>query len=359
MKKITERPLIRSLKRNIVGIDFTSNDYLGLARSIDLHQEIARRYEALSPSRNGSTGSRLLSGNSALIETAEHELAKLFDREATLIFDSGYMANLAVLSTLPQRGDTIILDDRAHASLKDGAKLSNANKWNFRHNDVDDLEKKLKSATGDRWVVIESIYSMDGDTAPLETILEVTERHGAHLILDEAHSTGTYGTNGAGWSHALGLHQRIPVTVFTFGKAMGVHGAAVACTQHIANLLINFARPFIYTTAPSNHMVTSILTAFSFLKHNPASKEQLRKNIECFKRAATSVAGWVPTDTQIQIVVVPGQDRARAAAEKIQLAGFDVRAILAPTVAEGSERLRISLHAFNTTEEIEGLVKHL
>lgn len=359
MKNINNRPLLRSLKKINGGVDFTSNDYLGLARSADLHREIQVRYNALVARRNGSTGSRLLSGNSELIESIEHELAKIFDRETTLVFDSGYMANLAVLSTIPQRGDTILMDERAHASLKDGARLSHATKWNFRHNDVNDLERKLRVATGERWIVIESIYSMDGDEAPLPDILNIADHYNARVILDEAHTTGIYGTKGSGWSHAMGLHRRVAITVFTFGKAMGVHGAAVACTNDTRDLLINFSRPFIYTTAPSDHAIVSIQTSFDFLKNVRSRVADLQKNIEVFKSKAAQIRGWNRSNTQIQAIIVPGEETVRQAADKLQHAGYDVRAILPPTIDAGAERLRVSLHAFNTQNEIEGLIKTL
>ena len=220
---------LRSLKiMDPALIDFTSNDYLGLARSKSLFEETQSRLQLLSIHSNGATGSRLLSGNSLLVEETEAELARLFRCEETLIFNSGYVANLAVLATLPQRNDTILYDEYAHACMKDGTRLSAAKHWPFRHNDLVDLESKIKKATGNIFIAVESIYSMDGDECPLAQLVELTDRYGATLILDEAHSTGNLGPNGAGVAIAQELAHRIGVRIYTFGKAMRAHGACVA-----------------------------------------------------------------------------------------------------------------------------------
>lgn len=296
---------------------------------------------ALPQKRNGSTGSRLLSGNSALIEDTEKKLADIFQSEAALLFDSGYSANLAVLSALPQRGDTIIMDELSHASLKDGARLSLATKWNFRHNDLDDLHKKLTSAKGEKWIVVESLYSMDGDECPRNEIFSIAANFNAHVIMDEAHTTGVHDNVASKHIH-----------IYTFGKAMGVHGACVCSSTEIKNLLVNFSRPFIYTTAPSDHSVISVSCAFDFLKENQHLRRQLQANINYFR----SVSPLGKSNSQIQVVIIPGHENVLKAASHLQAKGFDVRPILSPTVSAGQERLRICLHAFNTEKEIKGLV---
>jgi 8-amino-7-oxononanoate synthase len=327
------------------GVDFTSNDYLGFARSEDLYNDIHKAMAALPKKRNGSTGSRLLSGNSELAEATEQKVASIFKNEAGLIFNSGYTANLAVMSTLPQRGDTIIMDELAHASLKDGARLSLAAKWNFRHNDMGDLQKKLKMAKGKKWIVVESLYSMDGDHCPIDQVISLAGTFDAHIVFDEAHTTGitNYGK------------KNVAVRVCTFGKAMGVHGACVCSSQEIKDTLINFSRPFIYTTASPNHTFVSISCAFDFLRTSSHQIDDLNKNINCFK----SIASWTTSDSQIQIVIIPGRENVVKAAVHLQKKGFDVRPILSPTVKEGQERLRICLHSFNTKEEIKGLVDEI
>ncbi len=317
---------------------------------------IRTAWSSITRKRNGSTGSRLLSGNSDLIENTEKKLAAIFDSETTLLFDSGYAANLAVLSTLPERGDTIIMDELAHASLKDGARLSLATKWNFRHNDIHDLEKKLSVGEGKKWIVLESIYSMDGDVCLLRDICTLAEKYSARIMLDEAHSTGIMGTGGNGLANSEGLRDKIDIVVYTFGKGMGIHGACVSCSTKIKDLLVNFSRPFIYTTAPSDHSVISVSCAFDFLARNIKLQSDLKLNIGYFASLAGEVKCWNQSASQIQVVLVPGYEQVTKAASRLQAAGFDIRPILSPTVKEGQERLRICIHTFNTKEEIGSLI---
>jgi 8-amino-7-oxononanoate synthase len=248
------------------------------------------------------------------------------------------------------------MDELAHASLKDGARLSLATKWNFRHNDMPDLEKKLAMAEGEKWIVLESIYSMDGDICPLHDACILAEKSGARIILDEAHSTGVMGAKGNGLANRDGLQDRVDVRVYTFGKAMGVHGACVSSGTAIKDLLVNFSRPFIYTTAPADHSVISVSCAFDFLGANIVLQNQMKANIDHFTTLAGDVKGWNRSGTQIQVVLVPGYEEVTKAASRLQGAGFDVRPILSPTVKEGQERLRICIHTFNTKEEIRSLI---
>jgi 8-amino-7-oxononanoate synthase len=249
------------------------------------------------------------------------------------------------------------MDELAHASLKDGARLSLATKWNFLHNDVDDLAKKLATATGDKWIVVESIYSMDGDECVLRGICALAKKYDARIILDEAHSTGIFGKEGNGLANRDNLQEEIKVRVYTFGKAMGVHGACVACDAETKNLLVNFSRPFIYTTAPADHSVVSVSCAFDYLAANTGLQEELRSKIAFFRDHADGMRGWNRSASQIQVVVVEGHEQVTKAATKLQEQGFDVRPILSPTVKEGQERLRICLHTYNTNEEIESLTE--
>lgn len=341
--------------------DFFSNDYFGLARNQKLAQTIQKRYTQFSGKINGSTGSRLLSGNHRFVEELEQKLAGIFLTESTLIFNSGYNANLAILSSVPQKGDTILYDELIHSSLKDGSRLSFANRFSFRHNDLEDLENKLSRASGEKFIVAEAVYSMDGDLAPLEAMIVLAEKHGAHLILDEAHSTGTWGNSGSGLACAYGLQNRIFARIHTFGKAMGVHGACIAGSSLLREFLINFARPFIYTTALPLHSLVSIEQAFEFLKKNEILQTQLRERINFFRSAikAGEGSGYVDSESSIQVLKIPGNTLVKKLAIAITESGFDVRPILSPTVKEGEERLRICLHTFNTPEEINTLARLL
>ncbi|MEO5976507.1 MAG: 8-amino-7-oxononanoate synthase [Chryseolinea sp.] len=339
-------------------LDFTSNDYLGLAKSAELKHAIEA---GLSDQQklNGSTGSRLLSGNSKTIEDIEIKLASIFKSDSTLIFNSGYTANLAILSSIPDRHDTILYDEYAHASIKDGARLSLAKRMSFRHNDLNDLEAKLKKVEGSAFVVVESIYSMDGDECPLESLVSLSELYGATLILDEAHATGVIGPGGAGMAVSMHFENRIGIRVHTFGKAMGIHGACVAGSAKLQKYLVNFARPFIYTTAPDMHSVVAIEESFNHLAKNQILQTELNDRIRIFVTAMQGCEQLIPSKSSIQGFVVSGNENVRSIANYLQRRRFDVRPILSPTVALGRERIRICLHTFNSVEEIKSLATEL
>ncbi len=336
--------------------DFTSNDYLGLARSEELRDSIRDFLSRSSSGRNGSGGSRLLSGNSTLAEETEGFLATISGAECGLLFSSGYMANLGVLSCLPQRGDTVLYDEHAHASLKDGIRLSLANRYSFRHNDMDDLERKLRRSKGIVFIVAESVYSMDGDLCPLADLVAVAQRRNAVIVLDEAHGTGVFGDDGGGLATSLGLEKKIPVRILTFGKAMGIHGACVCCTKAVRNYLVNFSRPFIYTTAMPDHSLAAIRCSFEFLRQHPDLRDTLTNKIALFRQHYASHTG---SATAIQPVIIDGNEKTRAAAVTLQSRGYDVRPVLSPTVRPGTERLRICLHVFNSDEDVVGLAREL
>lgn len=354
-----EKNLFRELKTSQSLIDFCSNDYLGMARSEILHEMIAERCSAQHLKQNGATGSRLISGNSQLTEEVESQLASIFNAEAALIFNSGYTANLAIFSSVPQKNDTILFDELAHASIRDGARLTLAKHFSFRHNDLNDLESKLKRVTGKSFIAVESIYSMDGDECPLHDLTALANKYEACLVLDEAHTTGVRGRIGSGLATSLGLENRIDIRLYTFGKAMGIHGACIAGSKNLIRYLINFARPFIYTTALTPHAVVSIQTAFDFLKENMHLQAELQKNVNGFLSGIETIENRTESASAIQTLVLPGNDLVKKAAAMLQQAGFNIHPILSPTVPVGSERLRICLHAYNTFDEITKLTNEL
>lgn len=339
-------------------IDFTSNDYLGLAQSEKLFRQIQEKNECL-PKMNGSTGSRLLSGNSLYTEEVENKLANIFKSKSALLFNSGYAANLAVLSSIPQRGDSIIYDHLVHACMKDGARLSQATRYSFRHNDMNDLESKLKISKGKIFIAVESFYSMEGDECPLQEIINLAERYQASIILDEAHSTGVVGPLGAGFCVGKNLQDKIDVRIYTFGKAMGIHGACVAGSQVLIDYLINFARPFIYTTALSNHSVASIECAFDYLAANLSLQQILKNKIDLYLGLIQNFYNQMKSFSAIQTILCPGNTAVKRVADSLQKSGFDVRPIVYPTVQKETERLRICLHTFNSDDEITSLTKAL
>lgn len=348
---------IRSLNLKSGLIDFSSNDYLGLAGNRELSTLIKDNLDQFEPD-NGSTGSRLLTGNSCLHLELEEQLAEYFRAPAALLFNSGYTANLALISTIPQRGDTIVYDQAIHACVKDGARLSNAKCLSFRHNDPIDLKKKLRFSSGNKFVVIESIYSMEGDYPPLEKLIEVCREHQAELIIDEAHTTGWAGPDGRGWAVEQQLEHEFLARVHTFGKGMGVHGACVVGSEELVHYMINFARPFIYTTAMPAHQIISIKNAISFLERQSDQASILRKRITYYLKQAEGliVEKSLNTGSPIQWILTSGNQHTIDKSSYLQSRGFDVRPILSPTVPRGKERLRICIHEFNTEKQIIDLV---
>ena len=351
--KLEERRIAgtyRTLKPASKLVDFCSNDYLGFARSSQLKNKIDREIERIGIISNGSTGSRLLSGNSVYTEDLEQYIAGLHNAYAGLIFNSGYDANLGLFSALPQRGDTIISDELIHASIIDGARLSYANRYTFRHNHLQSLEDKLKQAKGNCYVVIESVYSMDGDTPSIADILALTEKYEANLIIDEAHAVGLYGFGLIDQQ----LQDRVFARIVTFGKALGCHGAIVLGSKFLREYLINFARSFIYTTAASFHQIASVKMAYQLLQESGVEIEQLKNNISLFKQKTKLNGNYtlINSDSAIQCIVLKSNEKAKEVAGALQSAGLDVRPILSPTVPQGSERVRICLHSFNTENEI-------
>ena len=359
LERRKNKNIFRELTSSSGLTDFYSNDYLGLARSEKLFDLINQRLEALNIKKNGATGSRLLSGNSTYVEEVEQKLSFVFKSPATLILNSGYSANLAVFSAIPQKGDTLLLDELAHASIKDGARLSLAKRFSFRHNDLNDLEAKIKRSAGKIFIGVESIYSMDGDECPLLELASLAKKYEASIILDEAHSTGVNGLYGSGLATSLGLENEIAIRLYTFGKAMGVHGACVSASANVVQYLINFARPFIYTTALSPHSIASIDCAFGYLRDNISLQGELLQNVNLFLAHTEKDENRKQSHSAIQTIMRPGNENVKRAASIIQEAGFDVRPIVSPTVPVGSERLRICIHSFNTPAEIVKLTSEL
>lgn len=338
--------------------DFSSNDYLGFSRSEELRMKIRVATSEYPFSLIGSTGSRLLSGNTKFAEFLEEEIAKVHHAKEGLIFNSGYAANSALFSCLPQKGDTIICDEYIHASVIDGARLSFARRYHFRHNDLEDLEKKLRAGKGNIFVAVESVYSMVGDIADLLEIARLCREYNASLIVDEAHAFGVWGT---GLVDMMGIHSAVFARVITFGKALGLHGAIVLGNYPLRDYLINYARPFIYSTALPFALLIAIQTAYEHLLENPGFQDELRIKSTLLKDnlPPQELLKSTLNPTGIQCVFTNGSHHTVAFSNYLQKKGFDVRPIRSPTVPKGKERLRISMHVHNTEFEIRELCAHL
>lgn len=348
-RKLQERSAagaLRELKLAGNQADFYSNDYLGIVKNGLIEASLPDKHLA-----HGSTGSRLLAGNYPLIEETEKEMAAFHEAEAALIFNSGYDANFGLLASVAGKGDLILYDKLSHASIRDGIRQSFADSYSFAHNDPVDLQKKLRNKKGNCFVVTESVFSMDGDMAPLDEMVSLCRQFNAHLIVDEAHATGFIGERGEGLVQDLKLHNECFARIHTFGKALGCHGAVVLGSQPLRNYLINFCRPIIYSTAMPPVSVAAIKASYKIFPELKKEREGIRHLISLF-----SHPGFKKSSTPIQCFIVPGNENVKRVAKQLLDNNLDVRPILHPTVPLGEERLRITLHSYNTVEETRKLV---
>lgn len=334
------------------GIDFTSNDYLGLAQSQELADAITAAVERGVPV--GAGGSRLLRGNHPEHEALEAEAAEFFGAETALFFGGGFIANTALIATLPSRGDLIIYDELIHASAHDGMRLSKAQTIAARHNDPQSIEDAItawraKGEVGQPWIVVESLYSMDGDRAPIDDLAAIAQRHDGMLLIDEAHATGVFGPDGRGLAAHLEGQPNI-ITLHTCGKALGVMGALVLAPKTIRDFLVNRARAFIYATAPSPLIAAAVRAALELCRTQPERREKLHRLI-AFAGRELSETRFAPSGSQIQPIVVGADTAAVALASAMKARGYDIRAIRPPTVPEGTSRLRLTI-TLNTDEAL-------
>ena len=353
-------------------VDFSSNDYLGFSKNPTIFSRVVEILKEENLELNGAAGSRLLSGNHILYKLTERFIAKTHQVEAALIFNSGYDANVGFFGSVPQRGDVILYDEFIHASIRDGIQMSHAKAYKFKHNDLKDLERLLakqdeilKQVQHDAnaiYVVTESVFSMDGDNPDLLKLVELCEQFSAQVFIDEAHAIGVFGT---GIIDDLGLGNRVSRLV-TFGKAMGCHGAAILASETLKNYLVNFARSLIYTTALPPHSVATILAAYehaaSDAKLPNSALKKLRENIQYFQKELKKQQFqefFIKSDSAIHCAILPGNARVKQISTELLAAGFDVKAILSPTVPAGQERLRICLHSYNSQNEIKTLLSLL
>jgi 8-amino-7-oxononanoate synthase len=327
------------------GLDFTSNDTLGLAASLELRDAALNALSRGVPV--GAAGSRLLRGNHREHEALEREAAAFFGSQAALYFGGGFSANSALLGTLPARGDLIVHDELIHASAWEGMALTKAACVGAAHNDVAAFDAAIAAhhgggGVGRVWIAIESLYSMDGDVAPIADFVGLADRRDAMLVIDEAHATGVWGDGGRGLGGAFEGRDNV-IGLHTCGKALGASGALVTCAPSIRDFLVNRARGFIYATAPSPLMAAIVRRSLQVVADQPERRSRLAELVAAFGERLEAVTGLVPSGTHIQPIIVGADARAVAMAAALQAQGFDVRAIRPPTVPEGTARLRIAL----------------
>lgn len=356
---LAERARLRSLRAR-EGVDFASNDYLGLADAPRLKQAIAEAMRRGVPV--GSGGSRLLRGNAEEHVALEEDAARFFGCESALFFANGYGANSALLSTLPQRGDLIVYDRLIHASAHEGMRLSRADQAGAEHNDAGSFADAIarwrqKGGKGRVWIVVESLYSMDGDRAPLAELAALADAHDGALIVDEAHATGVFGPDGRGLAADLDGRENV-IAMRTCGKALGCEGALVCGPRIVTDFLINRGRGFIFSTAPSPLLAAGVREALRICADEPERREKLFALIGHAERALAPL-GVEPTGSQIVPIVLGDDDRTMRAAAAMQEAGFDIRGIRPPTVPSGTSRLRLSLTLNATPADVDALAQML
>lgn len=357
-QRLKERSTENNLRRLFVdesSVDFTSNDYIGLSRLQSFHDSIEEEIKAQEFLNYGATGSRLLAGNSDYTLLVEKEIATFHKAESCLIFNSGFDANYGLLSSLPSKNALLILDEMVHASIHDGARASKAPSIFFEHNNVEHLEQILKESKADcKYVVVESLYSMDGDFAPLVKICKLCKQYDAAMIVDEAHAVGVLGEMGEGLVQSLGLEREVFCRVVTFGKALGAHGAAILGTKLLTDYLVNFCRSFIFTTALASHSIAAIRVSYRLFPTLHSSRQKLFDNIQCLL-SNSNIKGEMKSP--IHKFIVGDNDKAVKLSAMLNRNNIAARPIRYPTVSKGQERIRICLHSFNSFEEIEKMCR--
>jgi 8-amino-7-oxononanoate synthase len=343
------------------GLDFASNDYLGLAESKEYRQAATDALARGVPL--GAGGSRLLRGNQQEHEALEREAAQFFGSESAIFFGAGFSANSALLATLPQRGDLIVHDALIHASAHDGMKLTRADRVPAQHNDPAAVEDAIvlwrkNGGVGHPWIVVESLYSMDGDRAPLQDLAVIADRHEAFLLIDEAHATGVHGPGGRGCAHGLEGRENV-VTLHTCGKALGLFGALVCLPRVLQEFLVNRCRAFIFATAPSPLLAASVRAALRIVEQADERRVALARHVEFAGYKLRNLCDIEPSGSHILPIVVGSNARALALASAMQLHGYDIRAIRPPTVPEGTARLRIAITLNVSEMEIDAMIDAL
>lgn len=347
-------------------VDFSSNDYLGLIDSgtldTSLRSALTRTPEDLNLSGAGS--SRLIAGSSRFIEEFEEWLAGFYGSESALLFTSGYTANLGLISSLGSLNDLVFLyDEQSHASIRDGFRLARVKSYRFFHNDLSHLESLLKTQKKQAIIFVEAVYSMEGDTAPLPDIIELAEQYGAQVIVDEAHAVGVYGNTGDGMTASLGLTDKVFARVCGWGKAHGCQGATIVTNTQLHDFLVNFSRPFIYSTGISPLLALTAQCSYHIVQEAAAERTKLFELITAWNETSLSDGilrsqNLSPIQTlQLDETTEGSTDRLRELVAYLQEHNFHVVPIYPPTVPRGGERIRISLHNFNSSEEVSNLIQ--
>jgi len=340
-------------------LSFCSNDYLGLANHPDI---VAAFHRGLDDYAAGSGAAHLITGHSRAHHALEEELAAFLQRPRALLFSTGYMANLGVMSALLGHGDRVFADHTNHASLLDGARLSGARLLRYQHNDAADLQARLANAPAGEWLVAtDGVFSMDGDIAPLQQLADIAARHAAWLLVDDAHGLGVTGPGGRGSVAQAGLDlNQVPILMGTLGKAVGTFGAFVAGSDDLIETLIQDARTYIYTTAPPPALACATRVALQLLQQEDWRREQLQSLVKRFRRGAQQLGlALCDSQTPIQPLIAGTAAEALRLSQALREQGILITAIRPPTVAEGQSRLRITFSAAHSEQQVDRLLQAL
>lgn len=363
-KALSERQFQKTLIKlhhESLEIDFCSNDYLGFSKEGKLKNKLSH-FGSEDSKGFGATGSRLVSGNSQLAEEAEKQIALFHHAPSALLFNSGYLANLGLLSCVPQKTDLVLYDEMAHTSIYDGIRLGQATHYKFAHNNIDSIEELVlrhRKSYENIFIVVESVYSMNGETAPLLEIVELIKPYkNLFLIVDEAHALGVFGNQGRGLCNALAIEKYCFARMYAFGKAMGCFGSAIVGNEILKSYLVNFSRPFAYTTSLPQINIQAILSAYQLLLETN-EKEKLQNNIAYFYSKTSGIKSLVRSQSAVQSIILESNEQVDALEKAFSEKNIRVRKVKSPQIKTGSERIKICLHSFNSREEIDLLVEVL
>lgn len=364
LEKRMENNSLRALSDKTYAIDFYSNDYLGYAQSEEI-SEIVQALSKQTPGKHGSTGSRLISGNHKGFKLVEEKAAFLFKAESALFYNSGYDANIGLLSAVLKPKDLVFYDELCHASIRDGLQMVKSKTYKYKHGDYNDLEVQIKRqserlAFENIYIVTESVFSMDGDITDIEELVTLKNKYNLHLIIDEAHAIGVCGREFKGLT--IDYSTELFARIITCSKALGSHGAFVLGAKDLKLFLVNFSRALIYSTGATPQHLQSVLASLIHFEQEQSSKQQLQYVIQYFRQHVKQLglaSRFLESKTAIQSYILSDNHKVKVLAEELNEKGIGIKAILHPTVPKGKERLRICLHSFNTEAEIDDLLETL
>ncbi|MBW1657841.1 aminotransferase class I/II-fold pyridoxal phosphate-dependent enzyme [Flavobacterium quisquiliarum] len=342
-------------------VDFSSDDYIGFSKAEIIFRQVHVYLVENEIFQNGATGSRLISGNHSLYQITEDFIADFHSAEMALIVNSDYDAKVGFFEALMQENDVVLYDELCHALIREGIEMSKAISFKFIHNDIEDLEQLiLRFPNSNVYIVVESVFSLDGDSPNLEEWIMLSEKYNCYFIVDESFALGVFGEKGEGLIQYLQLHNHVFARIISFGKGLGCYGSVILGSLELKEYLVNFSENLMESAALSPHSVATILMAYQQLKIENEAIRKLRENVVFFNQQKNLLGlkpMFVHSKSAIHAAIVPGYENIKQLSEELQNKGYDVQSILPPLVPEGQERLRLCLHSYNSQEEINRVLE--